>query len=53
VFDESGRTLFTLKGDFAKGYNTVPVDLEDADGVLYYRLETARESASKKMVRVK
>ena len=53
VFDESGRTLFIQKGDFAKGYNTVPVDLKGAVGVLYYRLETGREMATRKMVQVK
>ena len=51
VLDESGRTLLTQKGDFAKGYNTVPVTVPQAAGLLYYRLDTATDSATRKMVR--
>jgi hypothetical protein len=51
VFDESGRTLLTQKGDFAKGPHSLPVTLPQSAGLLYYRLETATDSATRKMVR--
>ena len=55
IFDETGRMLFTQKGDFAKGYNAVTVDRSvlNATGVLYYTLETAKESATRKMIQTK
>ena len=58
VRDEMGRTLFTQKGNFAKGYNSVAVDaaafvILQGTGVLYYTLETATDSATRKMVRVR
>ncbi|HNG89446.1 MAG TPA: hypothetical protein PK858_04555, partial [Saprospiraceae bacterium] len=55
VRDETGRTLFTQKGDFAKGYNSIAVEREllPSVGVLYYTLETATDSATKKMVQTK
>ena len=53
--DETGRTLFTQKGDFAKGYNSIAVEREllPTVGVLFYTLETATDSATKKMVQTK
>ena len=35
--------LFTQKGDFAKGYNSIVIDraLLNTTGVMYYKLETA------------
>ena len=55
VRDETGRTLFTQKGDFAKGYNSIAVEREllPTVGVLFYTLETATDSATKKMVQTK
>jgi len=55
VFDESGRTVYIQKGDFAKGYNTLSVDRESvsAIGVLYYKVETSTDSATKKMIQTK
>ncbi|MBK9335876.1 MAG: T9SS type A sorting domain-containing protein [Lewinellaceae bacterium] len=55
IFDETGRMLFTQKGDFAKGYNAVTVDRSvlNTTGVLYYKLETAKESATRKMIQTK
>jgi len=55
VRDETGRTLFTQKGDFAKGYNKVALEREllPTTGVLYYTLETATDSATKKMIQTK
>ena len=55
VRDETGRTLFTQKGDFAKGYNKVAIEREHllVTGVLYYTLETATNRATKKMIQSK
>jgi len=55
IFDETGRMMFTQKGDFAKGYNAVTVDRSvlNTTGVLYYTLETAKESATRKMIQTK
>ena len=55
VYDETGRVIFTQKGDFAKGYNTFSIDrqLVNTTGVLYYTVETATDSATKKMIQSK
>ncbi|MCK6690896.1 MAG: hypothetical protein L6Q97_02210 [Thermoanaerobaculia bacterium] len=55
VFDETGRLLFTQTGDFAKGYNAISLErsLINTAGVLYYKLETATDSAVKKMIQAK
>ncbi|MEI7587784.1 T9SS type A sorting domain-containing protein, partial [Runella sp.] len=55
IFDETGRVVFTQKGTFAKGYNTITIDqaLLNTTGVLYYKLETATDSATKKMIQSK
>jgi subtilisin-like proprotein convertase family protein len=54
VYDVAGRVLKTVEGDFAKGYNQVTINRSDlsATGVLYYTLETATDSATKKMIMV-
>jgi len=55
VYDETGRVLFTQKGDFTKGYNAISLDraMLNTTGVLYYKLETATDSATKKMIQTK
>ena len=55
IFDETGRMLFTQTGDFAKGYNAIAIDKAqlNATGVLYYKVETATASATKKMIQTK
>jgi hypothetical protein len=55
IFDETGRMVFSQNGAFAKGYNTISVDraLINTTGVLYYTLETATDSATKKMIQSK
>jgi hypothetical protein len=52
VYDETGRVLYTTTGDFGKGYNAIALDRTslNAIGVLYYKLETATNSATKKMI---
>jgi hypothetical protein len=55
VFDETGKLVYTEKGDFAKGYNYFSIDraLVGTIGVLYYKVETATDAASKKMIQSK
>ena len=55
IYDETGRLVFTQKGDFAKGYNSISLDraLLNTTGVLYYTLETATDAATKKMIQAK
>jgi len=55
IFDESGRTIFTQTGAFVKGNNAITLDraVLNATGVLYYKLETATNSATRKMIQTK
>jgi hypothetical protein len=55
VYDETGRVVFTQKGDFAKGYNAIALDraLLNTVGVLYYTLATENASATRKMIQSK
>ena len=55
IYDESGRMLFTQKGEFAKGYNSFFLDrqLIDGTGILYYTVSTDSESATMKMIQTK
>jgi hypothetical protein len=55
VFDETGRMLFTQKGQFGKGYNAIAIDraLLNTTGMMYYKLETATDAATKKMIQSK
>ncbi len=55
VFDESGRVVYQQKGQFAKGENSISLDraLINTTGLLYYKLETATDSATKKMIQAK
>jgi len=52
VYDETGREVYQQKGDFRKGYNAFTIDrqLIATTGVLYYRVETLTDSATKKMI---
>jgi hypothetical protein len=55
IYDETGRLVHRQKGNFAKGYNTVALDLSavNTSGLLYYKLETERDAATQKMVQMK
>ncbi|MFM7402391.1 MAG: T9SS type A sorting domain-containing protein, partial [Bacteroidota bacterium] len=55
VYDESGRVVFTQRGDYAKGYNAVILDraVISTTGVLYYTLAAGGETATKKMVQMR
>ena len=50
-----GRVAFTQQGDYAKGYNAMVLDRSvlKTSGVLYYTLETATDSATRKMIQMK
>jgi hypothetical protein len=54
VYDVSGRVLRLMEIDGAKGFNSVNFSREgiNATGVLYYQVETATETATKKMILV-
>jgi hypothetical protein len=54
VYDVSGRVLRLIEMDAVKGANSVNISRDgiDATGVLYYQLETATETATKKMILV-
>ena len=54
VYDVAGRTIKQYNGDFAKGYNGITINRSElsGSGVLYYQLETADFSATKKMILV-
>jgi hypothetical protein len=55
IFDETGRVVYQQKGQFAKGENTIALDraLINTTGMLYYKLETSTDSATKKMIQAK
>jgi len=55
VFDETGRVVYQQKGQFAQGENMIALDraLINTTGVLFYRLETATDSATKKMIQAR
>jgi hypothetical protein len=55
IFDQSGRLVYSQKGDFPKGNNSIPLDraLINTNGLLYYKLETANDSATRTMIQVK
>lgn len=55
VLDETGRLIYQQKGQFAQGANNIQLDraLLNTTGVLYYKLETATDFATKKMIQAK
>ena len=55
VFDEAGRMVYLQKGQFGKGENSISLEraLINTTGLLYYKLETATNSATKKMIQAK
>ena len=55
VYDETGRTVFSRKGDFAKGYNAVTLDkaLMNTSGILYYSLKSGDNTATRKMIQTR
>jgi len=51
VYDVSGRLVYTQEGNFTKGYNQIDLDRANLpSGILYYHVNTATDSDSKKMM---
>jgi len=57
IYDETGRVVYQQKGQFPKGENSITLDralvILQGTGMLYYKLETATDSATKKMIQAK
>jgi len=51
-FDVTGKLLKVVEDDFSEGYNEISITRAEfpSSGVLYYQLETATNSAIKKMI---
>jgi hypothetical protein len=54
ISDVQGKVVKVINGDYSKGYNNVTLKRGDlgASGVLYYRLDTGSDSATRKMILV-
>ncbi len=52
IFDVSGRLIHNVKGEYATGYNQFNVNRSELPnaGILYYRVNTATDSKTKKMI---
>ena len=52
VFNTQGQILYTLSNTYTAGYHEIEIGKHElgASGVLYYRLETAEYSATRKMI---
>ncbi len=52
IMDVSGKLLKVIQGDFVRGYNEVKLNKQELQGagVLYYQLDTANDTATKKMI---
>jgi len=55
IMDVSGKLIKLIEQDGVQGYNEVRLDKRElsASGVLYYRLETSTDTATKKMTLIK
>lgn len=55
INDLSGKVVMVKEGNFVKGLNTIRINKSDlkASGVLYYRLETEGNTATRKMILIK
>ncbi len=52
VYDATGRVLSVKEGSYSTGYNAINISKADvnANGVLYYRLDSGNNTATKKMI---
>ena len=52
IYNVEGKVLMVKNGQFKAGFNEVNINKSDlnANGVMYYRLETAEHTATKKMI---
>ncbi len=51
IYDVAGKTVKSLNGRYEKGYHEISLDKEalPTKGIFYYRLETPKHTATKKM----
>ena len=54
IFDTTGRVVKLIEGVFTKGYHELNIKNSELNGtgILYYRLETNNNTATKKMILV-
>jgi HYR domain len=52
IFDTDGRVMKSVRSSYDKGYNQVAIERTElpTSGVLYYKLETAKGTAVRKMI---
>ena len=52
IYNMEGKVMMVKKGEFKAGYNEIYINKSDlnANGVMYYRLETPEHTATKKMI---
>ncbi|MEP6793558.1 MAG: T9SS type A sorting domain-containing protein, partial [Saprospiraceae bacterium] len=55
IYDVTGQIVARFDREFKAGYNTIVLTEKEirSSGVLYYRLESGNNSASKKMVLIR
>lgn len=55
IYDVTGKVIHSVSGQYGKGRHNVDIDLEniDADGLLYYRVDTRNDSAVRRMISIK
>jgi len=55
IYDMAGKTIKVIQDSYNEGYNEIKVNQSElgTTGVLYYRLDTPNQSASKKMILLK
>jgi hypothetical protein len=55
IYDATGRLLKTIEGEYTKGFHEMVINQTElaAKGVLYYRLDTEKYSATRKMIIMK
>ncbi|MBL7798752.1 MAG: T9SS type A sorting domain-containing protein, partial [Saprospiraceae bacterium] len=55
IFDEAGTVLFSRTETYAHGYNAITIDntvLNTASGLMFYKLETPKGSAVRRMIKM-
>ena len=52
IYDELGRVIHRIRGDYGKGYNTIQLNRKDLpySSLMYYQLEAGSFKATKKMI---
>jgi hypothetical protein len=52
IYDVTGKLLRTVEGNYTAGYNALSINKSElnANGVMYYRLDSGNNTATKKMI---